>query len=211
MALTSILTPSTVRHYPRQPLPTEPLRKIEAALNERFSFQLALRSDSQMDVTVEATGPAGWQVRVRRVGYVPMAHHNTPIMTDPLDQEGLGEIPGFVPDPLFDEQKMLLAQDELHAFWISVQPAAKAAPGNYSIEVTATPGEGQGRPVTRKLRVKLHDVVIPPRKDFHVSHWFYNDQLIDWYKTDLFDERYWEIVRRYVQNVVDHGQNVLYV
>ena len=211
MALTCVLTASTVRHYPRQPLSSTPLRKIEAARNERFSCQLALRADAQMDVAVEATGPAGWQVRVRRVGYVPMAHHNTPVMADPRDQEGHGEIPGFVPDPLFEEQKMLLAKDELHAFWISVVPGAKASAGNYSIEVTATPGEGQGKPVTRKLRVKLHDVVIAPRKDFHVSHWFYNDQLIDWYRTDGFDARFWEIVPRYVRNVVEHGQNVLYV
>ncbi|NLF23086.1 MAG: DUF4091 domain-containing protein [Lentisphaerae bacterium] len=212
MSLACILTPSTVRHYPRQPLPSTPLRAIEAARNERFSLQLALRAGAAQKIRVEAAGPDGWTVRVRRVGLVPMAHHNTPVMADPLDQEGLGEIPGFVPDPLLDEQEMLLPQDELHAFWISVEPGPGAAPaGRYTLAVTATPVEGPGRPLTRKVAVRLRDVVLPPRRDFQVTHWFYNDQIIDWYRTRLFDERYWELVARYMRNAAEHGQNVLYV
>jgi hypothetical protein len=211
MSLTCILTPSTVRHYPRQPLPSAALRAIAAARNERFSLQLALRADAAQKIRVAAEGPDGWSVRVRRVGLVPMAHHNTPVMADPRDMEGLGEIPGFVPDPLLDEQEMLLPQGELHAFWISVEPGPGAPAGRYTLAVTVTPLEGPGRPLTRKVAIRLHDVVLPPRRDFQVTHWFYNDQIIDWYRTRLFDDRYWEIVARYMRNAAEHGQNVLYV
>ncbi len=208
----TILAPSTQRFFPRQPLPEQPLRRIEAALNERFSFQVLLRSEVAQQVEVSATGPKGWQVRVRRVGYVPVAHHNTPVMADPRDMDGLGEIPGFVPDPLFDESNLLLPQFETHAFWISVQPAAKAVAGNHAIEVAVAPQDESAKWCQRhKLTVKLHDVVIPPREGFDITHWFYNDQIIDWYQTNLFDERYWELVARYITNVVEHGQNVLYV
>jgi hypothetical protein len=211
MALKCVLTSSAVRHYPNQPLPADTRLKLEAARNERFSFQVALRADAQMNVSVAAVGPAGWSIRVRRVGYVPMAHHNTPVLSDPLDMDGLGQIPGFAPDPLFDEQKLLLPKNELHAFWISMAPGTEAAPGREAVTVTVTPEEGQGRPVRLKLGVRLHDVVLAPRRDFDVTHWFYNDQLIDWYKTDLFDERYWSIVPAYMRNIAEHGQNVLYV
>lgn len=211
MSCKCVLTASTVRHYPNQSLPAVPLRMIEAALNERFSFQVAVRSAVSMNVAVAATGPEGWSLRVRRVGYVPMAHHNTPVLSDPLDMEGLGEIPGFAPDPLLEEQTLLLPQDELHAFWISVVPGAGARPGKHLLSVTVTPGEGQGKAVVLKIGVKLHDVVLEPRRNFNVTHWFYNDQILDWYKTDGFDKRYWEIIPGYMRNIAEHGQNVLYV
>ena len=59
--------------------------------------------------------------------------------------------------------------------------------------------------------VRLHDVTLQPRRDFDVTHWFYADALIDWYKTDLFDERFWKIVAPYMRDVADHGQDTLYV
>ena len=57
MKLSCILTPSTVRHFPNAPLPVKRLTSIDAALNERFSFQLALRADAEMKATVTAEGP----------------------------------------------------------------------------------------------------------------------------------------------------------
>lgn len=207
------LSPSTVRHYPNQAFPGEPFKRIEAALNERFSFQVVLRSDTARRIEVGAEGPSGWEIRVRRVGLVPQEHHNTPVMDDPLEMDGLGHVPGFVPDPLLEQQEMLLPEKELHSFWISVSPAAGAQAGLYDIGVTVATLEDGAKPAVRKLRakVKLYNVTIPPRRDFRITHWFYNDQLIDWYKCDLFDKRFWEILPRYVRNVVEHGQDVLYV
>ena len=36
--------------------------------------------------------------------------------------------PGYVPDPLFDEDALLLPTGETHAFWVTVQPSAEVAP-----------------------------------------------------------------------------------
>lgn len=215
MKLDCILTPSTIRHYPNSALPAKKLASVDAALNERFSFQVALRADFAQNVKVTLSGPEGWELRVRRVGYVPVPHHNTPVLPDPLETEGLGHIPGFSPDPLFDEETFALPQDETHAFWMTVRPAAKAEPGKYKLSVTVTAFDKDGKevvkPVVCPLAVTLHNVVIKPRKGFDVTHWFYNDCLITWYKTALFDEKYWEILPAYIKDIVDHGQNVLYV
>jgi len=209
MHLKSWLSVSTVRHYPATLPPRVSLRALEAARNEQFSFQVAMRSDTHSPVTVEAKGPAGWNIRVRRVGYVPVAHFNTPIPSDPHDVEGLGAIPGYVPDPLFDENTLVLPVGETHAFWFTVRPGANAAPGRHTLTVTLTPEKG--KPVSHTLTVTLHGLVLKPRRDFDITNWFYVDGLIHWYKTDMFDERFWEIVARYMKNVVEHGQNTLYV
>jgi len=209
MAFRSWLTSSLVRVYPATPPARVSLPSLEAARNEAFSFQLALRSDTATPVAVEARGPAGWSIRVRQVGYVPVAHHNTPIPAHRGDVEGLGRIPGFAPDPLFESNQLRLPQGETHAFWISVRPGPDAAPGRHAITVIASPETG--RPIRHRLAVRLHDLTLQPRRGFDVTHWFYNDALIHWYGTTLFDDRYWEILPRYIRNVVEHGQNTLYV
>lgn len=209
MKLQSWLTRSSVRNFQATVPSRGSLRAIEAARNEQFSFQVALRSDTQTSVAVEAAGPAGWSVRVRRVGYVPVRHHNTPVNPGPQDVDGLGQIPGYVPDPLFDENTLLLPEHETHAFWVTVKPGPNAAPGRHAITVTVAPETGKR--VTHRLPVALHGVLIQPRQNFDVTHWFYADAIIDWYKTDLFDKRFWELTGRYIRNMAAHGQNMLYV
>ena len=215
MKLTAILTPSTRRIYPNAPLPGKGLRTIEAALNERFSFQAGLRSDEATWVRATLDGPEGWSLRVRRVGLVPLAHHNTPVLQDPLDNDGIGQIPGFVPDPLFDEDKMLLPQEESNAFWFSIVPAPGAKAGRYGLTVTIQPLDGEGNPAAkatvRKVAVVLRDVVIPERHDFSVTHWLYSDTIIDWYKTDLFDKRYWDLLPAYFRDIAEHGQDTIFI
>lgn len=215
MKFNCVITPAAVRHFPGAPLPEKSLAMIDLALNERFSFQLAMRSEEAVNVVAELEGPKGWSLRVRRVGCVPVAHHNTPVLKNPLDNDGIGYIPGFVPDPLFDENKMLLPQDETAAFWFTVKPADNAKPGKYELVVTLRFVDKDGvelaRPRKSRLLAKLHNVKLSPRKDFDVTHWFYNDCLITWYKTDMFDEKYWEVLPAYLNDIVEHGQNVIYV
>ena len=200
-----------VRHFPLTPAQRATPLHIEAALNERFSFQVAMRMDhgEAQTVRVEAVAPEGWTVRVRRVGYVPLAHHNRPLEPDVGDVDGLGYIPGYVPDPLFDQDSLLLSVAETHAFWITVSPGKDVAAGRYTVRVAVVPEQGERS--EHSVDVALYDVRLKPRKDFAVTHWFYVDALIDWYRTDLFDERLWGILSAYMRDVVEHGQDTLYV
>ena len=211
MPLRTWLSSSSIRHFPHTPARDAAGPLLETALNEQSSFQVCMRLEGEgpQRVRVEAAGPAGWSVRVRRVGYVPVLHHNHPFDADPADVDGLGHVPGYVPDPLFDEDALLLPAGETHAFWITVRPGPGATPGDHAISVAIIPERG-GR-IGHTARVRLHDVVLQPRKDFHITHWFYVDSLIDWYRTNMFDVRFWSILPAYVRDVAEHGQDVLYV
>ncbi len=90
------LTSSLVRNYPQTPpAPNDPL-VLRGARNEQMSCQLVLRleDEERKGVRVEAEGPQGWSIRVRRVGYVPVCHHNTPI---DLDTDSIGAVPASFP------------------------------------------------------------------------------------------------------------------
>ncbi|SVD43325.1 uncharacterized protein METZ01_LOCUS396179, partial [marine metagenome] len=153
--------------------------------------------------------PTGWYIRLRRVGYVPVRHHNTPIESDTADVEGVGQIPGDVPDPLFDENEIFLPEGETHAFWITVRPGADAAPGLHTITLSLRPENGST--VDHTVDVILHNVALQPRESFAITHWFYNDALMDYYRTDGFDASFWRVLPAYIRNVVNHGQDTLYV
>jgi len=211
MALRSWLVSSLVRNYPQTPAAPARQLTLDGALNEQLSFQVAVRTDSQRPerVRVEVEGPAGWSLRVRRVGYVPIRHHNTPIEADPLDVDGVGHIPGYVPDPLLDESEVLLPTMETHAFWVTLRPGRGASPGTHEVSVSVVPESGRAR--RHAAKVRIHDVALQRRRGFNVTHWFYVDALIDWYGTDLFDRRFWNVLPQYVSDVVDHGQDTLYV
>jgi len=208
MTIRSWTATSLVRHYPSTPARRAGDLRLEAALNERTSFQVALRQegDEPQWVCVEIQAPKGIRVRLRRVGYVPVRHHNTPILPDETD--GLGMIPGYVPDPLFDEDQLLLPAGETHAFWVTLTPTRGAEPRVHGIKVIVAPERGRRQIHTVKLA--LHKATVGARKDFAVTHWFYNDALLDYYGCTAFDERYWEILPAYFRNMAEHGQDTVY-
>ena len=138
MSISTWLSSSLERNYLATPIKRQPSLAIDAALNERFSFQLVVRNevkldgnDGPVDISVSAEAPDGWDIRIRRVGYVPMLHRNTGAIEEETD--GLGMIPGYVPDPLFEETSMSLPANETHSFWFSVKPPTGAKPGKFAI------------------------------------------------------------------------------
>jgi hypothetical protein len=215
MKIYSWLTSSLVRHFPHSPAEKKPGWSYDAALNERFSFQVALRMEIEdmrgswpQQITCAVQAPKGWMVRIRRVGHVPVAHRNT--TTEDAETDGVGNYPGFVPDPLFDEATMALPAAETQAFYLTLTPGKNAVPGHYPVLVSLS--DKDGKLVRRHTaKIQLHDVRIQPRKDFPVTNWFYADAIIDWYKTDLFDARFREVTAAYFRNMVEHGQDVIYV
>ncbi len=211
MPLHTWLVSSHHRQFPHTPSQSNQSLHIEAALNERFSFQAVVRMEGEerQRLHIEAAGPSGWRIRVRRVGYVPMPHHNRPVLDEPLDMDGLGHVPGFVPDPLFEEDSLLLQPGETHAFWISVEPGNRAEPGEHAITVTLHPEHGET--AVLRARVALFDVKLKKRRGFQITHWFYADALMDWYRTGLFGKAFWDILPAYLQNMTSHGQDTLYV
>jgi len=212
--MSMLLTWCTVpfeRHYPQTKAKHPSNVELEVACNERFSFQVAMRleGEERTRVRVEVDGPEGWPIRVRRIGYVPLRHLNTPIMESTSDIEGAGTLPGYVPDPLFDEHEALLPTGETHAYWISVKPTKPMSPGLHELKVIITPEDE--KPQTHTVNVRVYNITLQKRKDFTITHWFYIDAIMDWYKTNHFDLRFWDLVSKYIENMVGHGQDTLYV
>jgi hypothetical protein len=53
--------------------------------------------------------------------------------------------------------------------------------------------------------------VLKPRRDFAVTHWWRIEAIWDFYKTEPFDDRCWELTRKYLTDIREHGSDVIYV
>jgi hypothetical protein len=203
------LASSLTRLFPASPVGGAQTLALLAARGERTSFQACLRNPtiSALKARIVVSAPDDVRITVRRVGYVPMLHHNTE--TEAAELDGVGHIPGMVPDPLFPEDTIMLGPWESHAFWVTVQVPADVAPGTREISVRLVVQDEALPPLS--VHLDVCPLVAQPPRAFPVTHWFYADALCDWYKVAPFEEPFWAIVRAYMQDMVDHGGNSLYV
>src|SRR6185369_8316100 len=125
------------------------------------------------------------------------------------DLDGVGHVPGLVPDPLHENNRTKAGAGETHAFWVDVFIPKGAKPGSRKIEMVLKP-EG-GKAVTLRLDLVVHRGIVSPRRDFPMTHWFYADVLLDWYKLKPFEPKFWGILKSFLRNYVEHGQDTLYV
>lgn len=200
------LSSSLRRWYPRsEPAATKSL-KMQALRGEQVSFQACVRVTGDRPVTVSVTSGEGaaLEVAIRRVGCVPVPHFNTETPADELD--GVGHIPGYVPDVLWDDAEALVAPGEVQAFWVTVRVPRDAKPGSYTLPVAMAIG---GKTQLLKATVQVLPAELQPRRDFPVTHWFYADALCDWYQVDPWTKPLWGLLERYFDSYVAHGFDTL--
>ncbi|WP_428306206.1 DUF4091 domain-containing protein [Lacipirellula sp.] len=192
---------------------------LTSARNAQLSFQLAFRNlrDCSIRVRAAVEAPEGWSVRVRRVGYVPIAQLDTDIPVDELD--GVGQLPGLAPDPLFPEETAHIGPSSNGAFWITLhippdaQVGANKLVAKLTIEDEFRFPQWMGVPpqsVELPVSVDVRPLVLEKRKDFPVTHWISADSIWEYYKTEPFSERFWELADAYVADLTAHNLNVVY-
>lgn len=212
------LETSLRRVFPNSPEGSAEPLTVLAARNERMSFQACVRNLRTGSIVVKAAVDAGdWRTQIRRVGYVPMPHLNTDVPKEEID--GIGQVPGLFPDPLYPEDTAHIGPEENAAFWINVTVPADAAVGLRKVKVSLTienefrfPGWQNPKPVTVEMEVRLNvrPLVIRPRKDFPVTQWINIESIWDYYKIEPFSERFWQLAEAYIADLVEHGVDVIY-
>jgi hypothetical protein len=204
------LEPVSHRVYPGSSPRGGAALRLACARGELVAWQACFRQlDARaVKVHLEVAAPADWDVSIRRIGYVPMLHLST--QTEATDLEGLGHVPGLVPDPLFPEQSGLVGPYETQAFWVTARVPRDAPADIRDISVRfAVAGEDDPPPMEVSLNVA--PTAIEPRRGLPVTHWFYADALCDWYGVDPWEERFWGLVAPYMRDLAQHGANCQYV
>lgn len=182
--------------------------RLATPRNGRTAFQVCVRNDSDVAIGFECgvAGADDLKPRVRLVGLVPLTHFT--IDTDPVELEGVEFGPGLVPDPLYPETRVLLGPQESRSFWITLNVPADARPGVRAITARMTPW-GAKEATSLPVELDVSELVVQPRRDFPIIHWWRGEATWDYYKTGRFDERWWKLTRDQLQDMYDHGSDVM--
>lgn len=206
------LETSLKRIFPQSPAP-EGVSSLQllAARNSRIAFQACFRSNSTdpFQVACSLEGADELKPRIRYVGLVPM-HQFTP-NTDMKELDGKGYLPGLVPDPLFPLTKVEASPFASRSFWVTLQIPEGIRPGIHEFKVRFVYGE-EKKEVTLPVKIEISAFTVKPRHDFPVTHWWRGEATWDYYKTGMFeDEKWWKLTRAQMENMLDHGSDVVYV
>jgi hypothetical protein len=214
------LETSLHRVYPNSPPGNRELPLMLAARNEKISFQACFRNLKINSVLIGCEVqdiPTGWEVRIRRVGFVPLQHFNTYTPKDEL--EGLGFIPGLCPDPLYNETSCHVGPEGNGVFWISCKIPQDTVPGKYALSVCLTLENEYSyvnftRPpswtVKLPVTVDVRPLVIRRRTDFPATNWISADSIWEYYRIEPCSDRFWTLADSYIANVIEHNMDVIY-
>jgi len=205
VAIETFVSTALVRHFHKSRPGTSRKLKLTVARGERVSFQAGASTElDPVHLAASAVSADDWPVRVRRVGWVPLPHQDTE--TPPDETDGFTHIPGWAPDPLFDECEVLAGPWETRAFWFTVCVPADAKPGLHEVTVKLKVDQR-----VKQLTVTLNvsELVLKPREGFPVTHWFYADALCDWYRVEPWSKAFWPLCERYLGNCAEHGLDTI--
>lgn len=178
--------------------------------NERFSFQVCYDCEEIIDAkqivyfSVEST--LADAVRIYKVKYIPSM---MPVYRQHYDAHYLRTQPGLFPDLLepMGERDRLPASNVLNALWLEVDPQEHYPAGIYPVNCVFMDESG-ARTAEISINIEIIDALLPPQ-ELIFTQWFYTDCLLQYYGTEAFDERHWQIIENFMRNAHRYGMNMI--
>ena len=183
---------------------------------ERLSYQICMRSEDRTEARVFVESELAEHVKLYLVKSVFM---DLPTREKEMEGEGyLSLEPGMMPDVLvpLEEQKMqVVIWGGVSTVWVRADIPKDTRPGNYQIKICLTPGEaGGGEGSACETSVTMQVQVLPvvmPKQRLIYTRWFYADCIAGQHQTEIYSERHWELIDKYIAAAADMGINMILV
>ena len=186
------------------------LTRFSMLKNERYSLQVCYDVEEIIDhkqiMYFSIESPLAEAIRVYHVKSIPSA---MPVYRLHHDEHYLRTQPGLFPDLLepWKPTDRLPASNVLNALWLEVEPAEQFAPGTYPITCIFTDETGR-RTAEVTVTAEIINASLPPQ-EMNFTQWFYTDCLMQYYGTEAFDERHWQIIGNFMGNAARYGQTMI--
>jgi hypothetical protein len=115
--------------------------------------------------------------------------------------------PAKFPDYLMQERKIDIEKGKYMAVWLTVNIPADAAGGRYSGTITVTGDQGKA---SLPLNLTVYPLALPEERHLKIAVRF-NVSNFDKYHgiKEKYSEKWFEMLGKYAENMVDHRQNVI--
>ena len=202
----------------------ESITDITAIAGERIAYQAIIKAEDvvptdKLSTKVWATTDLeGAELKIYRVNDVIV---DKPAIGDVGDFHGDGYIieePGFLPDiltPIEEQNNMINLRIENATLWIKLDVPKDAKPGKYTITLNCgISGFGAHNEfkctASSTMEVNVLDAVMPEQKMIY-TRWFYADCVADAHNVEIFSEKHWELMDKYIAAAADVGINMILV
>ena len=186
------------------------LEQITMLRNERYSFQVCYDCEELIDdkqiVYFSVESPLSDYIQIYKVKCIPSL---LPVYRKRHDAHYLRTEPGLFPDLLEPMGKgdRLPASNILNALWLEVDPQEHLDAGIYPLTCVFTDTNGE-KVAEVSTEIEIIDALLPPQ-ELIFTQWFYTDCLMQYYGTQAFDERHWQIIENFMGNTKRYGMNMI--
>lgn len=175
-----------------------------ALKGERFSYQIAYKSDEKFFAEIIIDSPLSQYISVRSVGNVPS---ELPVYERDYEYSERSEA-GLFPDVLFpiENNRILIKPYNYYAVWITIELPEELKADNCEINISFS----RNGEIISINTFDLHVVnaVLPEQKLIY-TQWFHCDGIANYYKVPVFSEYFWQLAESFMKTAVHTGVNML--
>ncbi len=204
MAFTVSQITSLEKVYPNGKYISDSIENISLLKGQSFSYQVAITSDMDIDVSLSLTSPLKDSIKLYSVKNV-FADFPT-YNTDDTDFET--KQPAMIPDmltPIEKENAKLKVVSEAVSVWVNISLPETAEIGEYPVTLSFTVDE---KTIEKRFTVKVLNAVIPKQKTI-VTQWFHTDCIADIHNVAIYSEEHWDLIDKYMALACELGINTI--
>ncbi|MBP3307857.1 MAG: DUF4091 domain-containing protein [Clostridia bacterium] len=192
------------------------LDKISALLGERLSLQLLYTYEddserfSRLEVRPVFEGALASYVKLHNVGYVPVIN---PVQYDSCDDNYISKRPGLYPDvltPLSSHESIFIHRGTLDSLWIEINipEDGKDIIGDGCLKVSLVRTDNGAVVAEETVDITVIGATLPAQR-LIFTQWLYADCIADVHGVEMFSERHFELIARYIEVAVRNGINMI--
>ena len=179
------------------------IKKAKMLKGERFSYQIAYKSDERFTSTVKIESELEKYITIRAVGNVPS---ELPCYPDKTLYAERTE-PGLFPDVLFPvKESHFIKPSNWFSLWITVELPENVEAGKYDIKVKLYKDEEELS--SNKLTLTVIDAVLPEQTLIN-TEWFHADCIADYFNVPVFSEEHWNYIESFMEAFLKCGNNMI--
>lgn len=179
------------------------IKKAKMLKGERFSYQIAYKSDERFTSTVKIESELEKYITIRAVGNVPS---ELPCYPDKTLYAERTE-PGLFPDVLFPvKESHFIKPSNWFSLWITVEIPENVEAGKYDIKIKLYKDEEELS--SNKLTLTVIDAVLPEQTLIN-TEWFHADCIADYFNVPVFSEEHWNYIESFMEAFLKCGNNMI--
>lgn len=178
--------------------------------NELFHFGLCYEKEERVYpfkkyVNLKVESELAEYVRVSRVEVIPVQ-----FAIENGDDDYLRTTSGLYPDVMLPlpENGRLAVPCNLKSLMIEVDTKGEVKAGKYPIKFVFTDSDDSEKFWETTFTLEILDALLP-EQELKFTQWFYCDCLMNYYRTETFDDRHFEIIENFARTAVKYGINML--